>query len=145
MGSESPAIGLQRVQGSFYCSTVLCRPVAGDCTASCREPGSPGPEPCRCVGVDVLHIEGPRSVEEVKQIRAEVEGPLTANFYNLAEELTPEQAQEIGLCESRYPGMLSSAMHTAGWDLLQRFQRDGYQGVRDYYEEYSINVGYGGA
>jgi 2-methylisocitrate lyase-like PEP mutase family enzyme len=88
----------------------------------------------KAAGVDVLHIEGPRSVEEVKQIRAEVDGPLTANFYNLPEEITPEQAQEIGLCESRYPGMLSSAMHTAGWDLLTRFQRDGYQGVVDYYK-----------
>lgn len=88
----------------------------------------------KAAGVDVLHIEGPRSIEEVKTIRAAVEGPLTANFYNLSEDLTPEQALELGLCESRYPGMLANAMHTAGWDLLQRFQKDGYKGVRDYYK-----------
>jgi len=83
-------------------------------------------------GADVLHVEGPRSMDEIKAIRAAVEGPLTANFYNLPDDLTPEQALELGLAESRYPGLLSNAMHTAGWDLLQRFKRDGYQGVRDF-------------
>jgi 2-methylisocitrate lyase-like PEP mutase family enzyme len=86
------------------------------------------------VGVDVLHIEGPRSKEEIKTIRKEVDGPLTANFYGLKEDLTPEEALEIGLCESRYPGMVANAMHVAAWDLLTRFKRDGYQGVRDYYK-----------
>lgn len=85
-------------------------------------------------GADVLHVEGPRSIQEMATIRAAVEGPLTANFYNLQEDLTPEQALELGLAESRYPGMLSNAMHAAGWDLLQRFKRDGYQGVRDFYK-----------
>ena len=85
-------------------------------------------------GVDMLHLEGPRSIEEIKTVRAAVQGPLTANFYNLPEEISPEQALELGLIEARYPGLLANAMYAAGWDILQRFQRDGYQGVRDFYK-----------
>ncbi len=88
----------------------------------------------KAAGVDVLHIEGPQTVEQIKAIRAAVDGPLTANFYNMPEDLTPEQAFELGLTEARYPRLLSGAMHTAGWDVLQRFRRDGYQGVRDFYK-----------
>jgi 2-methylisocitrate lyase-like PEP mutase family enzyme len=85
-------------------------------------------------GADVLHLEGPRSVDEIKAVRAAVPGPMTANFYNLPEDLTPEDAFALGLCEARYPRLLSGAMHTAGWDLLQRFKSQGYQGVRDFYK-----------
>ncbi len=81
-----------------------------------------------------MHLEGPRTVDEIKAVRAAVTGPLTANFYNLPEELSPEQAFALGLVEARYPRMLWSAMHTAGWDLLQRFRKQGYQGVRDFYK-----------
>jgi hypothetical protein len=63
-----------------------------------------------------------------------VDGPMTANFYNLPEDLTPEDAFALGLCEARYPRLLSGAMHTAGWELLQRFKSQGYQGVRDFYK-----------
>ena len=44
----------------------------------------------------MLHVEGPRTIEEIQTIRAAVQGPLTANFYNLAEDLTPERAVELG-------------------------------------------------
>ena len=91
-------------------------------------------------GVDVLHLEGPRTREEVKAVRAAVTGPLTANFYNLPQDITPEEALELGLCESRYPSMLSAAMHTAVWDLMQRFNKDGYQGVRDFYKLFPVVV-----
>ena len=83
-------------------------------------------------GVDVLHLEGPRTLDEIRTVRAVVEGPLTTNFYNLPEEISPEQAQELGLCEARYPGMLGNAMHTAVWDLLQRFKTKGFSGVREF-------------
>jgi 2-methylisocitrate lyase-like PEP mutase family enzyme len=94
----------------------------------------------KAAGVDVLHIEGPRNVDEIKQIRAAVEGPLTANFYNLPQEISPEEAQALGLCESRYPSMLGTAMHTAVWDLMQRFQKQGYQGVLDFYKMFPTIV-----
>jgi 2-methylisocitrate lyase-like PEP mutase family enzyme len=84
-------------------------------------------------GVDVLHLEGPRSVDEIEAVREAVDGPLTANFHQLPEDLAPEQAQALGLCEARYPRLLSGAMHTAGWDILQRFKTQGYEGVRDFY------------
>ena len=88
----------------------------------------------KSAGADVLHLEGPRSIDEIKAVRAAVEGPMTANFYNLPEDLTPEEAFQLGLCEARYPRLLSGAMHTAGWDMLQRFRKLGYQGVRDFYK-----------
>lgn len=94
----------------------------------------------RAAGADVLHLEGPRSIEEIKAVRAAVEGPMTANFYNLPEDLTPEDAFRLGLCEARYPRLLSGAMHTAGWDLLQRFKKQGYEGVRDFYRLFPDNL-----
>ena len=85
-------------------------------------------------GADMLHIEGPRTFEEIIAIRAAVKGPLTANFYGFKEELTPEKAWELGLNEARYPSLVANAMHAAAWDVLTRFKRDGYQGVKDYYK-----------
>jgi 2-methylisocitrate lyase-like PEP mutase family enzyme len=86
----------------------------------------------KAAGVDVLHLEGPRSKDEIRQVRAAVEGPLTCNFYNLPEDLTPQDALELGLCEARYPGLISNAMHAAGWEVLERFKSEGYAGVRDF-------------
>jgi 2-methylisocitrate lyase-like PEP mutase family enzyme len=88
----------------------------------------------KAAGADVLHLEGPRSIDDIKAVRAAVDGPLTANFYNLPEDLAPEEAFALGLTEARYPRLLSGAMHTAGWDVLQRFKAHGYQGVRDFYK-----------
>ena len=93
----------------------------------------------KAAGADVLHLEGPRSMDEIKAVRAAVEGPMTANFYNLPEDLAPEDAFQLGLCEARYPRLLSGAMHTAGWDVLQRFRNHGYQGVRDFYKLFPEN------
>ncbi len=39
----------------------------------------------------------------------------------------------MGLCEARYPRLLSGAMYTAGREVLQRFRNQGYQGVREVY------------
>ncbi len=93
-------------------------------------------------GADVLHVEGPRTIEEIQTIRAAVQGPLTANFYNLAEDMTPERAVELGLAESRYPGLLANAMHAAGMDMLQRFQKQGYSGVKDFYKLFPDALNY---
>lgn len=82
----------------------------------------------------MLHVEGPRTIEEIVAIREKVEGPLTANFHGMKEELTPEKAQEIGLNEARYPSLAANAMHSAAWDVLTRFKRDGYEGVKDFYK-----------
>jgi len=94
----------------------------------------------KAAGADVLHLEGPRSIDEIKAVRAAVDGPLTANFYNLPEDLPPEDAFALGLCEARYPRLLSGAMHTAGWDVLRRFKTQGYQGVRDFYKLFPGNL-----
>jgi 2-methylisocitrate lyase-like PEP mutase family enzyme len=94
----------------------------------------------KAAGADVLHLEGPRSIDEIKAVRAAVDGPMTSNFYNLPEDLAPEEAFALGLCEARYPRLLSGAMHTAGWDVLQRFKTQGYQGVRDFYRQFANNL-----
>jgi len=87
-------------------------------------------------GVDMLHIEGPRSIEEIRKIRAAVKGPLTANFYNLPEDLSPEDAQKLGMTEARYPSLISGAMNTAAWDMLKRFRKDGPRGSDDFYAKF---------
>ena len=91
-------------------------------------------------GVDVLHIEGPRTVDEIKAVRAAVKGPLTGNFYNLPDDLTPEESVELGLCESRYPALLSSAMNAAAFEMLDAFNKKGYQGVRDFFKLFSGKI-----
>ena len=94
----------------------------------------------KAAGADVLHLEGPRSIDEIKAVRAAVDGPMTANFYNLPEDLAPEEAFALGLCEARYPRLLSGAMHAAGWEVLRRFKREGYQGVREFYTMFPEGV-----
>jgi len=87
----------------------------------------------KAAGADVLHIEGPRSVEEIRAVRAAVEGPLTANFYNMPREIEPEEAFALGLTEARYPRLLSNAMNLAGAEALRRFRVEGMRGVTDYH------------
>jgi 2-methylisocitrate lyase-like PEP mutase family enzyme len=84
-------------------------------------------------GADVLHLEGPRTVDEIAAVRAAVTGPLTANFHALDRDLSPEEAFDLGLCEARYPRLLSGAMATAGEYLLGEFKSRGYSAVRDFY------------
>ena len=96
-------------------------------------------------GVDVLHLEGPRSVEEIMAVRAAVEGPLTANFHALKEDLTPEDALSLGLCEARYPRLLSAAMATAGRALLSEFREKGYAAVTEFYEKFPGSINNRGA
>ena len=88
----------------------------------------------KAAGVDVLHIEGPRSVEEVKQIRAEVDGPLTANFYNLPRGDHAGAGAGDRPLRVALPGHALERDAHRGLGPPHRFQRDGYQGVLDYYK-----------
>lgn len=61
-------------------------------------------------GADVLHFEGPRTLEEIRQVREAVPGPLVCTAYALPEEITAEEGAELGLAAVYYlQGLRSNA------------------------------------
>jgi len=59
-------------------------------------------------GVDVLHFEGPRTLEEIRQVRDAVPGPLVCTAYALPEEITAEEGAQLGLAAVYYLQALRS-------------------------------------
>lgn len=59
-------------------------------------------------GADVLHFEGPRTLEEIRQVRAAVPGPLVCTAYALPEEITAEEGAQLGLAAVYYLQALRS-------------------------------------
>jgi 2-methylisocitrate lyase-like PEP mutase family enzyme len=49
------------------------------------------------VGVDVLYLEGPRSFDEIEQVRAHVDGPLMCIGYNLPNQPTVQEMADLGI------------------------------------------------
>ena len=62
----------------------------------------------KAVGADVLHFEGPRTLEEVREVRAAVPGPLVCTAYALPEEITGEEGAQLGLAAVYYLQALRS-------------------------------------
>ena len=56
----------------------------------------------RDAGADVLYLEGPRSLDEIAQAREALLGPLTCTPFNLPQEITQAQGEELGLCAVFY-------------------------------------------
>ena len=60
------------------------------------------------VGADVLHFEGPRTLEEIRLVRDAVPGPLVCTTYSLPEEITAEEGAQLGLAAVYYLQALRS-------------------------------------
>jgi 2-methylisocitrate lyase-like PEP mutase family enzyme len=76
----------------------------------------------KAAGADVLHFEGPRTLDEVREVRAAVPGPLVCTAYSLPEEITAEEGVQLGLAAVYYLQALRSNV---------RFMYYLYNGIRE--------------
>ena len=82
-------------------------------------------------GADVLYMEGPRTLDELHEVRNAVEGPLMCTAYNLPREITDKEGAELGLSAVFYLQTLRS--HTQFmWSLYSRIQEKGYEAIDEF-------------
>ena len=83
-------------------------------------------------GVDVVYFEAPQSLEEVKIVRQEIEGPLMATVVAIKPSPPLEELQQLGLSAAFYPALAAFAGMIASWDFLQDFQRRGVEAEQEF-------------
>jgi len=80
---------------------------------------------CHEAGADLIFIEAPESVEQMKKIRNEIGAPQMVNIINGGETpiLTPKQLQEMGFNAVVYPAACSCVIAKAVKDFFEDFYR----------------------
>ena len=76
-------------------------------------------------GVDWVQFESPHSVEEIRQARASVSGPLSFMRGKLPRYLSLEEHQALVVSIAGYPAFTHEVMYAALWDFMQDFQARG--------------------
>ena len=94
----------------------------------------------REAGADMLYVLGIESKEQLQEIINGVDAPVTAPAY----WLSPEEAEEMGLRELRYPYELAGAMYSGGWEHIQKVKSRGIEAIKEFKESNKDNpyVGY---
>lgn len=83
-------------------------------------------------GVDWVQLESPHSVEEIRQARAAVEGPLSFMKGKLPRYLGLDEHLALGINIAWYPGFTHQVMWAALWDFMQDFQKRGIAAWEDF-------------
>lgn len=75
-------------------------------------------------GADLIFVEAPESVEQMRMITTEIKAPHMANIILGAKTpiLTPQQLQEIGYSVAAYPAVSSCIITKALKDFFEEFQ-----------------------
>jgi 2-methylisocitrate lyase-like PEP mutase family enzyme len=76
-------------------------------------------------GVDWVQFESPHSVDEIRQARARVAGPLSFMRGKLPRYLSLEEHLALGVTIAWYPAFTHEVMCAALWDFMQDFQARG--------------------
>lgn len=79
------------------------------------------------VGVDVLYAEALTTREEVKAVRAAIDGPMIGTLGYLDPPPSLEELQELGYAGAFYPGLIAGAGVRASWEYAQDFRARGIQ------------------
>ena len=83
-------------------------------------------------GADWVQLESPHSVDEIKQARAAVAGPLSFMKGKLPRYLSPEEHLALGVTIAWYPSFTHHVTWAALWDFLQEFQGRGIAAWEDF-------------
>lgn len=80
---------------------------------------------CREAGADMIFIEAIETVEQMKQIRREIQGPLMASIINGGQTpiLTPRQLQDLGFNVVVYPAACAQIITKAVIDFFNTLYR----------------------
>ena len=85
-------------------------------------------------GADVIYIEGTHSLEEIRQFRNAIEGPLFCSTLGIEPHPTVEEMKELDQCLIQVADMLNEPGVVATWDVLEDIQANGFSGWIDYLE-----------
>ena len=86
-------------------------------------------------GVDMLYMEGPLSVEEIRQVRAAVDGPFTATTIELRPIPSLQEHIDLGMSCVIVPSLVSRAGYYESWDFAKEFMDRGMDAYNDILEK----------
>lgn len=90
---------------------------------------------CKEAGVDMLYMEGPLSVEEIRQVRAAVDGPFTATTIELRPIPSLQEHIDLGMSCVIVPSLVSRAGYYESWDFAKEFMDRGMDAYNDILEK----------
>lgn len=90
-------------------------------------------------GVDWVQLESPHSVDEIRQARAAVEGPLSFMKGKLPRYLGLDEHLALGINIAWYPGFTHHVTWAALWDFMQAFEKDGIAAWETFVESRKAN------
>ena len=76
-------------------------------------------------GADVLYVEGPRSVDEMRTVRESVEGPLFCSLNAVIPHPSEAELRDLGQCIIQLAELICEPAIIASWDLLHRYREQG--------------------
>jgi 2-methylisocitrate lyase-like PEP mutase family enzyme len=75
-------------------------------------------------GVDVIYVEAVQSREEIRKVRAAIDGPLTCSCQAIQPYPTLEELEQLGICYTVGVG-ISGVAHFALWNMLVAMKQQG--------------------
>jgi 2-methylisocitrate lyase-like PEP mutase family enzyme len=85
-------------------------------------------------GVDWVQLESPHSVDEIRRVRAEVQGPFSFMKGKLPRYLGLDEHLALGVNIAWYPGFTHQITWAALWDFMQAFEDRGIAAWEEFVE-----------
>lgn len=83
-------------------------------------------------GVDWVQFESPHSLDEIRQARAVVSGPLSFMRGKLPQDVSLEEHRALGVTIAWYPGFTHHVINVALWEFMKDFQARGLAAWHDF-------------
>lgn len=87
------------------------------------------------VGADVAFVEGPTTKDEVRNVGAEVDGPLLYNCTGISPLMTADELEEAGFDILLYPGVCTRTAIISMYEAAVKMKEEGTEAVGEVYQE----------
>lgn len=87
-------------------------------------------------GADMAFVEGPTSVDEVKRVCAEVEGPVFYNQTGISPRFSAEQMTELGIAATILPGATLRVTMQAVYDFAVQLRDEGALAEQSFFQQF---------
>ena len=85
-------------------------------------------------GVDLLYMEGPLTLDEIREVRAAVEGPFTATTIEMRPLPSLQEHIDLGMACVIVPSLIARAGYYESWDFAADFQARGMEAYSELLE-----------
>ena len=85
-------------------------------------------------GVDILYMEGPLTIDEIKAVRAAVDGPFTATTIEMRPLPSIQDHIDLGMSCLIVPSLIARAGYYESWDFAVDFMKRGMDAYSDILE-----------